>query len=38
MDISSLGITGVVAITVICYLFGNTAKASNLPDNLNSRG
>lgn len=32
MDISSLGITGVAAITVICYLFGNAAKASNLPD------
>ena len=30
MDISSLGITGVAAITVICYLIGLVVKASGL--------
>lgn len=30
MDISSLGIASVAAITVICYLIGLIAKASNL--------
>lgn len=30
MDITSLGITGVAVITVICFLFGQIAKASNL--------
>ena len=30
MDISSLGITGVAAITVICLLIGQGVKASSL--------
>ena len=30
MDISSLGITGVAAITVICLLIGQGVKASGL--------
>lgn len=30
MDISSLGITGVAAITVICLLIGQAVKASGL--------
>lgn len=30
MDISSLGITGVAAITVICLLIGQVVKASGL--------
>lgn len=30
MDITSLGITGVAVITVICFMFGQIAKASNL--------
>ncbi len=30
MDISSLGITGVAAITVICLLIGQCVKASGL--------
>lgn len=30
MDISSLGITGVAAITVICMLIGQAVKASSL--------
>lgn len=30
MDIASLGIGGVAVITVICFLVGQTAKASNL--------
>ena len=30
MDISSLGITGVAAITVICLLIGQAVKASSL--------
>ena len=30
MDISSLGITGVVAITVICLLIGQAVKATRL--------
>lgn len=30
MDISSLGITGVAAITVICLLIGQTVKATRL--------
>ena len=30
MDISSLGIAGVAAITVICFLIGQVVKASGL--------
>lgn len=30
MDITSLGIAGVAAITVICYLVGQVVKASGL--------
>lgn len=30
MDITSLGITGVAAITVVCYLIGLIVKASGL--------
>lgn len=30
MDIASLGITGVAAITIVCYLIGLVGKASNL--------
>lgn len=30
MDITSLGITGVAAITVICFLVGQVVKASGL--------
>lgn len=30
MDITSLGITGVAVITVICFMFGQIAKASDL--------
>lgn len=30
MDVSSLGITGVAAITVICLLIGQAVKASGL--------
>lgn len=30
MDISSLGITGVAVITVICFLIGQVVKASGL--------
>lgn len=30
MDITSMGITGVAAITVICYLVGQIAKATSL--------
>lgn len=30
MDFSSLGIVGVAAITMICYLIGMVAKASSL--------
>lgn len=30
MDIASLGIGSVAVITVICFLFGQVAKASNL--------
>lgn len=30
MDISSLGIAGVAAITIICYLVGQVVKATNL--------
>ena len=30
MDIASLGITGVVAISVICYLIGMAVKASGI--------
>ena len=30
MDVSSLGITGVAAITVICLLIGQGVKASGL--------
>lgn len=30
MDISSLGITGVAAITIICFLVGQVVKATGL--------
>lgn len=30
MDISSLGIAGVAAITIICFLVGQIVKATNL--------
>lgn len=30
MDISSLGIAGVTAITIICFLVGQIVKATNL--------
>lgn len=30
MDFASFGITGVAAITIVCYLFGLIGKASNL--------
>lgn len=30
MDITSLGITGVAAITVICYLIGQVVKTSGI--------
>ena len=30
MDITSLGITGVAAITIICYLVGTIVKAGNI--------
>ena len=32
MDLTSLGITGVAAITVICFLIGKVVKASGIPN------